>query len=103
MIFKYLLILYFSPSPASINASRRVFLCPTPKGARHGTTRLVRQFGDVPHSQLHERPRGVPAGGYYYNQHGSDGHATAVYNPDGTLADVAANRDWVDVPRQDQD
>lgn len=43
----------------------------------------------------------VPAGGYYYNQHGSDGHATAVYNPDGTLADVAANRDWVDVPRQD--
>jgi hypothetical protein len=43
----------------------------------------------------------VPAGGYYYNQHGPDGHATAVYNPDGTLADVAANRDWVDSPRQD--
>ncbi|OYX53465.1 hypothetical protein B7Y92_02885 [Candidatus Saccharibacteria bacterium 32-50-13] len=43
----------------------------------------------------------VPAGGYYYNQHGPGGHATAVYNPDGTLADVPANRDWRDSPRQD--
>ncbi|QHU93909.1 hypothetical protein GWK78_02625 [Candidatus Saccharibacteria bacterium oral taxon 488] len=42
-------------------------------------------------------------GGYYYNQHGPDGHATAVYNSDGTFANVAANRDWVEVPRQDQD
>ena len=41
------------------------------------------------------------AGGYYHNQKGPDGKATAVYNADGTLADVPANREWTEVPRQD--
>ena len=46
-------------------------------------------------------------GGYYYNQHeptgdGSIGHATVVYNADGTLADIPQNCGWQDVPRQDQ-
>lgn len=45
-------------------------------------------------------------GGYYYNQHGPTGdgsiwHATAIYNADGTFADIPQNRDWQDVPRQD--
>ncbi len=56
-----------------------------------GTTHTVNSTSD---------PR-VGEGGYYYNQHGPDGHATAVYNADGTLADVPANSDWTDVPRQD--
>lgn len=43
----------------------------------------------------------VPEGGYYHTQKNKDGKASAVYNPDGTLADVRANRDWKDVPRQD--
>ena len=61
---------------------------------------------DLPHRQLDQRSQHVP-GGYYYNQHGptgdgSIGHATAVYNADGTLADIPQNRGWQDVPRQDQ-
>ena len=42
------------------------------------------------------------AGGYYYTQVDSDGNkATAVYNSDGTFANVSTNSDWKDVPRQD--
>lgn len=34
-------------------------------------------------------------GGYYHTQVDNDGNkATAVYNSDGTMADVKANRDW---------
>lgn len=34
-------------------------------------------------------------GGYYYSQTDSNGNkATAVYNSNGTLADVPANKDW---------
>lgn len=43
---------------------------------------------------------GAP-GGYYVSQSDGGDHSTAVYNGDGTLADVPANSGWVDVPRQD--
>jgi hypothetical protein len=34
-------------------------------------------------------------GGYYHTQTSPDGtKATAVYNADGSLADVKANKDW---------
>lgn len=34
-------------------------------------------------------------GGYYHSQLGPNGEkATAVFNPDGTMADVKANKDW---------
>ncbi len=37
----------------------------------------------------------VASGGYYHTQVDARGNkATAVYNPDGSLADVKANRDW---------
>jgi hypothetical protein len=39
-------------------------------------------------------------GGHYVSIGDDQDHSTAVYNPDGTLADVKANRDWRDVPRQ---
>ena len=57
--------------------------------------------GDTTHTVNSTSDPAVPAGGHYHNQHGPDGHATAVYNPDGTMADVAANSQWQDVPRQD--
>ncbi len=41
-------------------------------------------------------------GGYYHSQQDGDGNkATAVFNSDGSMANVSANRDWTPVSRQD--
>ena len=42
----------------------------------------------------------VPSGGYYVSIGDGQSHSTAVYNPDGSLADVKANNDWGDVSTQ---
>jgi hypothetical protein len=40
-------------------------------------------------------------GGYYVSIGNGQDHSTSVHNSNGTLADVKANDDWVDSPRQD--
>jgi hypothetical protein len=48
----------------------------------------------------------VPKGSYYHNQYDpnlpkGENKQTTVYNPDDTLADVKANKNLIDSPRQD--
>ncbi|MDO4773707.1 MAG: hypothetical protein Q4A37_01110, partial [Candidatus Saccharibacteria bacterium] len=83
---------------------QRFDLCPTPEGVIMGGYQDGDRWFDndgTSHTVNSTSDPAVPEGGYYHSIGNSSGHATAVYNPDGTLADVSANAGWQDSPRQD--
>jgi hypothetical protein len=56
--------------------------------------------GDTSHITINATSDPKAPDGYYVSVGDDTDHSTAVYNGDGTLADVKANRDWETRPRQ---
>ena len=80
---------------------------PTTKGRTRnrsrGTSDVGAHFptGDSEHVTVNPTENPKVPDGHYVSIGDDKDHSTAVYDEDGSLADVKANKDWVTRPRQD--